>query len=153
MALIKCPECGKEISDKAMKCPGCGHQIVKTMNNDIEQNKSKTNEKGNGEVGRKSHKGLIITLVSINIIILGMLIAAVIYLYTEHEYKVYNLGVVNNDLNEYEVVYGIDSYSEDDKYFYVIYDIESAPFKIKKSNLSPMGVKYIRESIREYMTN
>ena len=24
MALIKCPECGKEISDKAPSCPGCG---------------------------------------------------------------------------------------------------------------------------------
>lgn len=24
MALIKCPECGKEISDKAISCPGCG---------------------------------------------------------------------------------------------------------------------------------
>ena len=24
MALIKCPECGKEISDKANKCPNCG---------------------------------------------------------------------------------------------------------------------------------
>ncbi|WP_417039619.1 zinc-ribbon domain-containing protein, partial [Clostridium porci] len=25
MSLIKCPECGKEISDKAEKCPGCGY--------------------------------------------------------------------------------------------------------------------------------
>ena len=24
MALIKCPECGREISDKAASCPGCG---------------------------------------------------------------------------------------------------------------------------------
>ena len=25
MALIKCPECGKEISDKATNCPNCGY--------------------------------------------------------------------------------------------------------------------------------
>ena len=25
MALIKCPECGKEFSDKATRCPQCGH--------------------------------------------------------------------------------------------------------------------------------
>lgn len=25
MALIKCPECGREVSDKARSCPGCGH--------------------------------------------------------------------------------------------------------------------------------
>ena len=24
MALIKCPECGKEVSDKAVACPNCG---------------------------------------------------------------------------------------------------------------------------------
>lgn len=27
MALIKCPECGKEISDKAVSCPNCGNPI------------------------------------------------------------------------------------------------------------------------------
>ena len=27
MALIKCPECGKEVSDKANSCPNCGYKI------------------------------------------------------------------------------------------------------------------------------
>lgn len=27
MALIKCSECGKEVSDKASSCPGCGAPI------------------------------------------------------------------------------------------------------------------------------
>ena len=27
MALIKCEECGEEISDKAQECPGCGCPI------------------------------------------------------------------------------------------------------------------------------
>ncbi len=27
MALVKCPNCGQEISDKAMKCPNCGASI------------------------------------------------------------------------------------------------------------------------------
>jgi hypothetical protein len=30
MALIKCPECGKEISDQAIKCPKCGCPINET---------------------------------------------------------------------------------------------------------------------------
>lgn len=29
MALIKCSECGKEISDKADKCPNCGRPVKK----------------------------------------------------------------------------------------------------------------------------
>ena len=27
MALINCPECGKEISDSAMNCPNCGYPM------------------------------------------------------------------------------------------------------------------------------
>ena len=27
MALIKCPECGAEVSDKAEACPKCGYPI------------------------------------------------------------------------------------------------------------------------------
>ena len=29
MALIKCPKCGKEISDKAVNCPNCGREFSK----------------------------------------------------------------------------------------------------------------------------
>lgn len=28
MALIRCPECGREISDKAAACPGCGYPMT-----------------------------------------------------------------------------------------------------------------------------
>ena len=30
MALIKCPECGKEVSDKAAACPNCGFPVCGT---------------------------------------------------------------------------------------------------------------------------
>ena len=29
MALIKCPECGNQISDKAERCPKCGYELNK----------------------------------------------------------------------------------------------------------------------------
>lgn len=32
MALIKCPECNKDISNKASACPNCGYPIAKYMN-------------------------------------------------------------------------------------------------------------------------
>lgn len=31
MALIKCPECGIEVSDKAQSCPKCGYPIIKQI--------------------------------------------------------------------------------------------------------------------------
>lgn len=37
MALIECPECGKEISDKASNCPNCGCPINTTEDNISEQ--------------------------------------------------------------------------------------------------------------------
>ena len=33
MALIKCPECGKEISDKAMQCIHCGYPLSQLLSN------------------------------------------------------------------------------------------------------------------------
>jgi rRNA maturation endonuclease Nob1 len=32
MALIKCTECGKEISDKAKTCPSCGAPVKSVSN-------------------------------------------------------------------------------------------------------------------------
>ena len=29
MALIKCPECGKEVSDTVKECPNCGFKLKK----------------------------------------------------------------------------------------------------------------------------
>lgn len=30
MAMIQCPECGKDISDNAVSCPNCGYQLINT---------------------------------------------------------------------------------------------------------------------------
>lgn len=40
MALIKCPECGKRISDKARKCPNCGFPIKRKNVSILKKNKS-----------------------------------------------------------------------------------------------------------------
>lgn len=34
MSLVKCPECSKEISDKASICPNCGYPFSNSENND-----------------------------------------------------------------------------------------------------------------------
>ena len=48
MALIKCPKCGKEISDKAKQCVGCGWKVNLGMLN------TKEDETVSGTMSRKS---------------------------------------------------------------------------------------------------
>lgn len=46
MALIKCTECGKEISDQANICPNCGY----TVNNNVKTIKIKSNQLKTGSM-------------------------------------------------------------------------------------------------------
>lgn len=48
MALVKCPECGKEISNKAEVCPNCGYPISRD-NTDTEKGKEENTNSQEGE--------------------------------------------------------------------------------------------------------
>lgn len=37
MAMIKCPECGRMVSNMAASCPNCGYPIAKSTNNGVVQ--------------------------------------------------------------------------------------------------------------------
>ncbi len=75
MALIKCPECGNEISDKASACPSCGYPINKSNLDQSEQQNSKTitNTENNT---KKTKRNIILAVV------LGILILVVIMVIT-----------------------------------------------------------------------
>lgn len=69
MALINCPECGRQVSDQAEKCPGCGAIInKKTAKKNAKQMKSK---------GRK--KKLVIIGILIAILMGGSVASVVVY--------------------------------------------------------------------------
>lgn len=52
MALIKCPECGKEISDKAAACPSCGCPVAAMSTKGIVKIKlPRTEQMANGFMG------------------------------------------------------------------------------------------------------
>ena len=61
MALIDCPECGKQISDKAVSCPHCGNpissviEVAKTKNSEVLQF---PNLPQNLEIGEKKEMAL-----------------------------------------------------------------------------------------------
>lgn len=77
MALIKCPECGKEISDKAGRCPHCGYPIDQRIDPDLEVlQQNSIEEQQNKIIGqkpkkKKSKKIVIIAGVLIAIIAIG----------------------------------------------------------------------------------
>lgn len=45
MALIKCTECGKEISDKAATCPNCGCPVTHELPNELKQSTNSNSRK------------------------------------------------------------------------------------------------------------
>ncbi len=55
MSLIKCPECGADVSDKAEKCPKCAHPIS--------QDKTQVIEKTSKELKKKLLIGVIMILI------------------------------------------------------------------------------------------
>lgn len=84
MALIKCSECGKEYSDKASKCPNCACPTKYSINNkknnkeeDHIQEEIETKSEEVNDTEKKSHKGLIITIIVIAVlIIVGVLVSS-----------------------------------------------------------------------------
>ena len=64
MALIKCPDCGRDISDTAVSCPNCGHPI-----NIINQASQKP-----VVIEKTSKQWKIVKLVSVIVFIIGIMV-------------------------------------------------------------------------------
>lgn len=60
MALIKCPECGHEVSDKAESCPNCGYKITEA------KDEAPTQEQNNG---KKIALGIILLAIFISLFV------------------------------------------------------------------------------------
>lgn len=53
MALIKCPECGREVSDKAPACPNCGYPLDSAVEKDTQVQKIIVDEKEKSKEKKK----------------------------------------------------------------------------------------------------
>lgn len=67
MALIKCPECDSQVSDKAQCCPNCGFP-VKDM---IEMERKATQE--SIRIKRKKVMGIALTIVVLCVVAAGVI--------------------------------------------------------------------------------
>ena len=89
MALIKCLECGNEVSDKAPICPHCGIKINKTTK---EQTESKQNSKDITKIIEKINIPNTITYFSISFILFLLIILPLNYgLTVDKNYNVFEL--------------------------------------------------------------
>lgn len=75
MALIKCPECGKEVSDKAVRCPHCGmplneiHSVTQeSTNNDAGRN---TELSQSQKEKKRIHKWLLVIFIVGSLLLIG----------------------------------------------------------------------------------
>lgn len=96
MALIKCPECGKEVSEKAITCPSCGARI------------------GNGH-SKKAN--LIIVILLLSLAVFGSFAIIFINLYKPISNPVSsasssNSEIQNSDNSEQNITQGYGSYEE-----------------------------------------
>jgi len=75
MALMKCIECGNEISDKAFSCPKCGAPIEKKESSKVEETKVLRSEKAN----KKNYDWKIAA------IIIGFLVVCLIHIILKND--------------------------------------------------------------------
>ncbi len=90
MALIKCPECGKEISDKAGKCPYCGYPIEEIENNVEKETGKQEVLDGNKETPKKKKSLNKKVIITISAIIGAAVIGAGVYMVTTADSRTYN---------------------------------------------------------------
>ena len=86
MALINCPECGKEISDKAELCPNCGC----TLKIVIEENKQKK--------GSKSSKMKTIIGIAMLVLVLAIACAAFVFIKRTKDEPIKGAWVFNSSI-------------------------------------------------------
>lgn len=76
MALINCPECGKEVSDKAGNCPNCGCPIT-PVNVEVKQNNVVEPVTNTGASPKKKVNPILFVIIGV-VVVVAIIIAVVV---------------------------------------------------------------------------
>lgn len=118
MALIKCPECGKEFSDKACNCPNCScptEFIINEMESDSETNQGVADNREDSDSSQSSEerKTLNNKVVIGSVIAVIIIILAILFLPKEMIYQSAKNNAINGNLIEaYDEFIEISSYKD-----------------------------------------
>lgn len=144
MVLIKCPECGKDVSDEAVSCPSCGYSIKKYI---AEKKQELKQEEKSDKSKKLAVKGIIILIA----IILIVSIAIFVGIQKKQDKRaLMNLNLLfshTEDISEYRTYAVMEI---DGEYYYHEIGANSAISKIsdRLSNLD-ICVAYIDEHYSE----
>ena len=101
MALIKCPECQNEVSDKAVSCPHCGCPIHTTKEDDKPNPKLASPKK---EKVKHKRKGRIV-VISLLLVLVVSIIAGAFLLYPKIRYKQAKTAEEERNYSKAEEIY------------------------------------------------
>ena len=99
MAMISCPECGKQVSDKAETCPNCGYPLYKMGYDDLKpfdvdelprRTEHRPHVAPRVKKKKRGHKGLIIALIVVVVALVGGF-----FVYTNFIPNKYEEAVIN----------------------------------------------------------
>ncbi len=105
MALIKCPECQNEVSDKATSCPHCGFPIHNVEKNDNPE-EVKTSQGKPPKIKKAKHKGKMkVVVISLLLILIASLSAGAFFLYPKIKYEQAIVAENEGDYEKAEKIY------------------------------------------------
>lgn len=105
MALIKCPECGKEISEKAKACPNCGLPLeVSSGEQNVSENKDTSTIK-------KTNKKILLIVATICLICVVTIVGIILLPNHFYELSDETIGITVSEKD-------IEKYLENDAYVY-----------------------------------
>lgn len=157
MALVKCPECGKEISDKAVNCPNCGCPKNDNISIEVEE-KGQITENGFRESnhtkiskGNKKRKILIGSIVAIVLVI----VIAIIVVVLNNHFKEKELIASLDEAAYEDILESLDNLDECvNELIYVEEEIENSSLTVqmkKKKDAASLKVLYACENISDIL--
>lgn len=162
MISVKCPECGKDLSDKAVMCPKCGcpikqrQEIIKEINQEIIR---KSNEKQKNKIKKRKHP-----IVEKCFLVMGLLVIMVGYFCFFSPMKKFERYIKRGDIKKAQELFKRDitgnKNSVDQAYVIACDALDAAIEKYNKqeedldyTNISKFIVENFREEdITQYTT-
>lgn len=126
MAIINCPECGKEVSDKAISCPNCGYGVKSHYEKIYKFEQDKQNiqkrEKAKKEIlnNLKNNKKIFFVVFGVMFILAMLYIGFLIY-NGKVDYQLAKKQFLNGDLETAEkTFYSLNGYRDSEEYIQII---------------------------------